>query len=290
MAGLATRLLSRCPDLRILATTRQPLRAPGEQIVQLSGLDEAAGAEVFTSRAWAANPAAKLDAGSVRAIVSNLEGLPLALELAAARIASLSLQQLITGLGQPLDALAGDALAGDPRHRTMRAVIGWSYDLLDLRDREAFAALSVFAGSFDREAASAVVGGDASDAVDHLLGRRCSRGISTWSARLATASSIRCDTSPKRRHRQCARARRQHLEYHRRLAARINGRIQTAEATAWAAVARACAEDLRRAATTAISERSASAGHLVADMYWPWFLDGHPQSSIVGECRPQRRD
>jgi tetratricopeptide (TPR) repeat protein len=69
-------------------------------------------------------------------------------------------------------------------------------------------------------------------------------------------------------------ARRQHLEYHTRLAARINGRIQTAEATAWAAVARACAEDLRRAVTTAISERSASAGHLVADMYWPWFLDG----------------
>ena len=171
VAGLATRLLARCPDLRILATTRQPLRAPGEQIVQLSGLDEAAGAEVFTSRARAANPSAELDTDRVRAIVVKLEGLPLALELAAARIASLSLEQLVTGLGQPLDALAGDALAGDPRHRTMRAVIGWSHDLLDARDREAFAALSVFVGSFDREAASAVVGDDASDAVDRLLGR-----------------------------------------------------------------------------------------------------------------------
>jgi predicted ATPase/DNA-binding SARP family transcriptional activator len=276
VAGLATRLLSRCPDLRILATTRQPLRAPGEQIVQLGGLDEAGGAEVFTSRARAANPAAELDAGSVRAIVSNLEGLPLALELAAARIASLSLQQLITGLGQPLDALAGDALAGDPRHRTMRAVIGWSYDLLDLRDREAFAALSVFAGTFDREAASAVVGGDASDAVDHLLGRSLlTRDIDlVGQARYRFLDPVRHFAQEAATPTLRERARRHHLEYHTRLAARINGRIQTAEATAWAAVARACAEDLRRAATTAISERSASAGHLVADLYWPWFLDG----------------
>jgi predicted ATPase len=171
VAGLATRVLSRCPELRILATTRQPLRAPGEQIVQLSGLDESAGAEVSTSRARAANPAAELDTDRVRAIVGKLEGMPLALELAAARIVSLSLEQLVNGLSQPLDALAGDALAGDPRHRTMRAVIRWSHDLLDVRDREAFAALSVFAGSFDREAASAVVDDGGSDAVDHLLGR-----------------------------------------------------------------------------------------------------------------------
>jgi hypothetical protein len=70
------------------------------------------------------------------------------------------------------------------------------------------------------------------------------------------------------------RARRQHADYHLGLAARINGRIQTADATAWAMLARACAEDLRRAATFAISEGSPSAGRLVADLYWPWFLDG----------------
>ena len=276
VAGLATRLLSRCPDLRILATTRQPLRAPGEQIVQLSGLDEAAGAEVFTSRALAANPAAELDTDGVRAIVGRLEGLPLALELAAARLAALSLQQLITGLGQPLEALAGDALAGDPRHRTMRAVIGWSHDLLDARDREAFAALSVFVGSFDREAASAVVGDDASDAVDRLLGRSLlTRDIDlAGQARYRFLDPVRHFARERATSSIRDRACRQHLEYHVRLAARINGRIQTAEAAAWAAVAHACPEDLRRAATYAIAERSASAGRLVADMYWPWFLDG----------------
>jgi predicted ATPase/DNA-binding SARP family transcriptional activator len=275
VAGLATRLLSRCPDLRILAT-RQPLRAPGEQIVQLSGLDEAAGAELFTSRARAANPATELNLDGVRAIVGKLEGLPLALELAAARTAALSLQQLVSSLDQPLDALAADALAGDPRHRTMRAVIGWSHDLLDARDREAFAALSVFVGSFDREAASAVVGDDASDAVDHLLGRSLlARDVDLiGQARYHFLDPVRHFAQESGTPTMRDRAYRRHLEYHLSLAARINDRIQTAEATAWAAVARASAEDFRRAATRAIAERWVSAGRLVADMYWPWFLDG----------------
>ncbi|MGH8834630.1 MAG: BTAD domain-containing putative transcriptional regulator, partial [Actinomycetes bacterium] len=276
VAGLATHLLSHCPDLRILATTRQPLRAPGEQIVQLGGLDEAAGAEVFTARARAANPTAELPTDRVRAIVGKLEGVPLALELAAARIASLSLEQLVNSLSRPLDALAGDALAGDPRHRTMRAVIRWSHDLLDERDREAFAALSVFVGSFDREAASAVVPDDGSAAVDHLLRRSLLTRVVDLAgqARYRFLDPVRHfaqeTATPTMRDRAC----RQHVDYHTSLAARINGRIQTDEATAWAAIARACAEDLRKAATYAISERSASAGRLVADMYWPWFLDG----------------
>jgi predicted ATPase/DNA-binding SARP family transcriptional activator len=276
VAGLTTRLLSRCPDLRILATTRQPLRAPGEQIVQLSGLDETAGAELFTSRARAANPAAELNLGGVRAIVGKLEGLPLALELAAARTAALTLQQLVSSLDEPLDTLAADALAGDPRHRTMRAVIGWSHDLLDARDREAFAALSVFVGSFDREAASAVVGDDAADAVDHLLGRSLlTRDVDLiGQARYRFLDPVRHFAQQTATPTLRDRAYRRHLEYYLSLAARINDQIQTAEATAWAAVARASAEDLRRAATRAIAERWVSAGRLVADMYWPWFLDG----------------
>jgi len=276
VSTMATYLLSRCPDLRILATTRQPLRAPGEQVVQLSGLEAAAGAEVFTSRAWAANPAAELDPDRVRAIVEKLDGVPLALELAAARIASLSLEQLVNSLARPLEALAGDALAGDPRHRTMRAVIGWSHDLLDVRDREAFAALSEFVGSFDREAAGAVVGDDMSDAVDHLLGRSLliRDADLIGQARYRFLDPVRQfaqeTATPTTRDRVCRR----YVAYHERLAGRINGRIQSVEATAWAAVARAGAEDLRRAVKYAISERMESAGRLVADLYWPWFLDG----------------
>ena len=133
----------------------------------------------------------------------------------------------------------------------MRAVIGWSYDLLDLRDQGAFAALSVFAGSFDREAASAVVGGDASDAVDHLLGRSLlTRDIDlVGQARYRFLDPVRHFAQeaapPTMREKRAGGSTSSTTGVSRR----INGRIQTAEATAWAAVARACAEDLRRAAT-----------------------------------------
>jgi hypothetical protein len=157
----------------------------------------------------------------------------------------------------------------------MRAVIRWSHDLLDVRDRKAFAALSVFVGSFDREAASTVVDGG-SDAVDHLIGRSLLiRDVDlVGQARYRYLDPVRDfaqeTATPAMRDRAC----REHVDYHASLAARINGRIQTDEATTWAEIARASAEDLRKAATYAISERLASAGRLVADMYWPWFLDG----------------
>lgn len=276
-AELTTALLARCPDLRVLTTTREPLRTPGEQIVHLSGLDEAAAGSVFVARARAVSPMAALDDDQVRAIVRKLDGLPLALELAAARVASLSLEQLAVGLGQPLDLLGGAVRVRDPRHLTMRAVIGWSHDLLDGSDREAFAALSVFVGAFDREAACAVVGDGAPRAVEHLL----ARSLLARDADLGRQARYRyLDLVRHFAHEQATpamrdRVRRGYLEYHVTLAARLNSRIRTAEATAWAAVARGCADNLRAAASYAIAQRSASAGRLVADLYWPWFLDGY---------------
>ncbi|HEX5969882.1 MAG TPA: BTAD domain-containing putative transcriptional regulator, partial [Intrasporangium sp.] len=144
VAGLATALLARCPDVRILTTTREPLRVRGEQIVPLSGLEDAAAASVFAARARAVRPMVALDDNRVHGIVRTLDGLPLALELAAARTESLSLEQLAAGLARPLDVLEGDVRALDSRHLTLRAVIAWSHDLLDMSDRQAFAALSAF--------------------------------------------------------------------------------------------------------------------------------------------------
>ncbi len=277
VADLATALLARCPDLRVLATTREPLRTPGEQIVHLSGLDDAAAGSVFVARARAVSPMAALDDDQVRGIVRKLDGLPLALELAAARIASLSVAQLTTGLGQPLDLLGGDVRSRDPRHLTMRAVIGWSHDLLDVSDREAFAALSVFVGAFDRDAACAVVGDGAPRAVDHLLARSLLARAPDLAgqARYRFLDLVRHFARDQATSTMRDRARRRHLEYHVTLAARLDSQIRTAEATAWAAVARGCADDLRAAASHAIVRRSASAGRLVADLYWPWFLDGY---------------
>jgi predicted ATPase/DNA-binding SARP family transcriptional activator len=277
VAGFATALLARCPDIRILTTTREPLQAPGEQIVLLSGLDDAAAASVFSARARAVRPMVALDDNLVRGIVRALDGLPLGLELAAARTASLSLEQLAAGLARPLDLLGGDVRASDPRHLTMRAVIGWSHDLLDSSDKRAFAALSVFVGAFDREAAWAVVGDDGSRAVDHLLARSLLARDPDLAgrARYRLLDLVRHFSQERATPAVRDQARRRHLEYYATLAARMESRIRTAEATAWAAVARGSADNLRAAASYAIDRRAASAGRLVADLYWPWFLDGY---------------
>lgn len=276
-AELATALLARCADLQVLTTTREPLRTPGEQIVQLSGLDDDAAGSVFVARAQAASPLAALDNDQVRGIVRKLDGLPLALELAAARVASLSLEQLATALERPLDLLGGDVRSPDPRHLTMRAVIGWSHDLLDPSDREALAALSVFVGAFDREAACAVVGDGGPRAVEHLLARSLLARDADLAgrARYQFLDLVRHFAQEQATPTMRDRARRRHLEYHATLAARLDGRIRTAEATAWAAVARGCADNLRAAASYAIARHLASTGRLVADLYWPWFLDGY---------------
>jgi predicted ATPase/DNA-binding SARP family transcriptional activator len=275
-AELITAILARCAEVQVLTTTREPLRIPGEHVVQLSGLDDAAAGSVFVARAREVSPLVVLDDDQVRSIVRKLDGLPLALELAAARITSLSAEQLATGLAQPLDLLGGEVRSRDPRHHTMRTVIGWSYDLLDVSDRKALAALSVFVGAFDREAAYAVVGHDGSRAVEHLLGRSLLARDSDLAgqARYRFLDLVRNFAQEQATPALHDQARRRHLEYHVTLAARLDSRIRTAEATAWATVARGCADDFRAAASYAIAQRSASAGRLVADLYWPWFLDG----------------
>jgi predicted ATPase/DNA-binding SARP family transcriptional activator len=276
-AELATVLLARCADLQILTTTREPLRSPGEQVIHLSGLHDAAAGSVFVARARAVYPVGAFDDDHVRDIVRKLDGLPLALELAAARIASMSVEELATGLGQPLDLLTGDVRSRDPRHLTMRAVIAWSHDLLDESDREAFAALSVFVGAFEHEAACAVVGAGDPRAVEHLLARSLLARESDLAgrARYRFLDLVQHFAQEQATPAVRDRARRRHLEYYITLAARLDSRIRTGEATTWAAVARGCADNFRAATSYAIAERSVSAGRLVADLYWPWFLDGY---------------
>ncbi len=105
------------------------------------------------------------------AFVERLDGLPLAVELAGGRALSLTVEQIEAGLDEPLDLLAGEGRAADPRHRAIRAVIGWSHDRLAASDRAAFAGLSVFAGPFTLEAAGRAAGEQAPPCVERLLSR-----------------------------------------------------------------------------------------------------------------------
>jgi predicted ATPase len=146
-------LVERCPNLRLLVTSRELLRVRGEHEYPVEPLGEADAVELFCTRAGAAADE------DVRELCGALDSLPLALELAAARAKVLSPRQMRERLSERLDLLEGGRDA-DPRQQTLRATIEWSYDLLDAEEKALFARLSVFAGSCALDAAAQVADAD----------------------------------------------------------------------------------------------------------------------------------
>ena len=276
VAGLASVLLARCAGLRVLVTSRGPLQAEGERVLPLDGLATDAAAELFSARAQAVNPRVTLPGQAVRRIAERLEGLPLAVELAAARAISLTVEQIEAGLDEPLDLLAGEARVADARHRTIRAVIGWSHDLLPAPDRAALAELSVFAGPFTLAAARWVAGEQAPGCTERLLSRclLTRAGDVAGQARYRMLEVVRQYAKQQADPQKWGSVRERHLAYHSELAQRMAAGLQTSAAPQWADLARGCTEDLRGAVRFALEARSPAAGSLVADLYWPWFLDG----------------
>jgi predicted ATPase len=156
-AGLAE-LLSACPNLQLLVTSRELLRVPGEQAYPVPPLEPKEGTDLFLARARAALPGFVSDK-SVPELCARLEHLPLALELAAARVRVLSPEQLLDRLSGRLDLLkAGRGV--DPRQQTLRATIEWSHGLLDEEEKRLFARLAVFRGGCTLESAEEVCDAD----------------------------------------------------------------------------------------------------------------------------------
>jgi predicted ATPase len=154
-------LLSACPKLTLVVTSRELLRVQGEVELALPPLAEPEAVALFCERAQV-EPSEEIAELCVR-----LDSLPLAVELAAARTKALSPGQILARLSQRLDLLKGGRDA-DPRQQTLRATIEWSYDLLSDDERQFFRRLSVFAGSCSLEAAEAVTGADV-DALQSLV-------------------------------------------------------------------------------------------------------------------------
>ncbi len=176
VAEFAAGVLASCPGTTILATSRERLGLPGERVVPVSPLPLASDAEaLFADRAAAADPAFTEDPAIVARICARLDGMPLAIELAAARCASLGAGGLLAALDDSLRLLTGGR-DPDERHRSLRAVIGWSYDLLSEEERVLFCRLAIFAGSFDIDAAEAVAASRRSEVAD-LLGRLADRSL-----------------------------------------------------------------------------------------------------------------
>ncbi len=153
-AGELAGLLATCPNLQLLITSRELLRLPGEQAYPVPTLEPQDAAELFTARARAADPQFE-PSSVVEQLCSRLDNLPLALELAASRVAVLSPEQLLGRLSKRLDLLkAGRGV--DPRQQTLRATIEWSFDLLDEEEQILFERLSVFRGGCTVEAAEEI--------------------------------------------------------------------------------------------------------------------------------------
>ena len=173
-ARLVEELLSRCAELRVLVTSRQSLGVPGEHTVPvppmaLPGDDpeespyDNESVRLFAERASAVVPDFTVDASNIEIVCElcrRLDGIPLAIELAASRLRTLSLRQMLSLLTDRFSLLTGASRTALPRHRTLRAAIGWSHELCEPGERLLWARASIFAGDFDIEAARKVCAGD----------------------------------------------------------------------------------------------------------------------------------
>ncbi|WP_433250076.1 ATP-binding protein [Actinomadura nitritigenes] len=174
-ARLAHDLLGRCPGLRILATGRERLGLDGEALCPVPPMGEAESVRLFGERAAAVRRGFEVGAENVVLvgdICRRLDGLPLAIELAAARLRTMPAEQLAARLEDRFALLGGGARTALPRHRTLRAVVAWSWDLLDGPERRFAARLSVFPGAISPEGAARVGGrANALEALDALADR-----------------------------------------------------------------------------------------------------------------------
>ena len=161
VADLVAFLVATVPTLRVVTTTRAPLGISAEQVFPLSQLDTDFALDLFRQRARAARPGVSLPEDVVERIVARLDGLPLAIELAAAKVRGMSVQDIDRRLDDRFALLRGGDQSKPDRHQTLLAVIDWSWNLLTPDERDALQRLSVFHDGFTLDAADVVLGRDA---------------------------------------------------------------------------------------------------------------------------------
>ncbi|TQS17550.1 BTAD domain-containing putative transcriptional regulator [Microbispora hainanensis] len=274
-AVLADRLLAECPGLRILATSREPLGITGERLWPVGPLDADHAVRLFAERAAAVRPGYLVDGerDAVERICRELDGMPLAIELAAARLRTLSAGQVADRLGDRFRLLTAGSRTAMPRHQTLRAVVEWSWDLLDAGERVLAARLAVFAGGATLEAAEQVCEGD----VD-VLGRLVDKSLVVFDGgryrMLATIKAYAAERLAESGDERTVRL--AHAEFFARLAETAEPHLRGAEQIEWLARLSAEHDNLSAALRWACEEAEADlALRLVGGLGWYWWLSGH---------------
>jgi len=267
VGSMAETIVRACPNARLVATSREGLAVEGERLWPLRPLtlpreddpDAAASAPVqlFMDRVRALRPDFALDdsnAGAVLQICRQLDGLPLAIELAAARARSLAPRDIAERLDQRFSLLSGGRRRGLARHETLRAAVDWSYDLLDDDERAVLERVAVFAGGFTLDAAEAVLG-DASvlDVLSRLVDKSLVNADDQYeSTRYSLLETIRQYSLEKLDGSgQSAAARDAHLAYFVEFAARAGAGLVSADEFAWQERTEADLDNIRAAAAWA---------------------------------------
>ena len=302
-AKFADRVLGECRRLRILATSREPLGITGEALWPVGPLalpeGDASTGEIESSpavrllrdRAGAVRRDLAVDAHSLPTMVRvcrALDGMPLAIELAAARLRTMSLDQLANGLDDRFRLLTGGSRTALPRHKTLRAVVDWSWELLTDAERMVLRRLSVFSGGASLEAAERVCAGDAveQDEVLELLTALAEKSLLLAEGDSAPRYRMIGTISEYAGHRlaeagESNQTRHAHLAYFTELTETADPHLRRAEQVDWLATLEAEHDNIGAAMRGALAAGEAQAAmRLAAAAGWYWWLGGHKTEGI----------
>ncbi len=301
-AGLAYALLRGCPELRILATSREPLGVAGETIWRVPSLSvpdpthlpsyestmHYEAVRLFAERAAAVRPGFRITEANAAAVVRvchRLDGIPLAIELAAARVRAMSVEEIAARLRDRFHLLTGGGRMAPPRHQTLRAAMDWSYDLLSEDERVLLRRVSVFAGGYPLEAVEAVCSAQGvelsqgldllTSLVDKSLVNVETRGEETRYRVLETVRQYARDRLEESG--GALAVRRAHRAWYLALAERANPALRGPEQNAWLKRLEVEHDNLRAALELSMTDASdAEAGPRLAwALFWFWQRAGY---------------